>query len=150
MPRMGAVDAIIEHVLRNPGTTPHDAARALGLSPSSAQRARRRLEQEALPREPPKLVPLDVPPPPDLTGPAVDFWANELAFLARHREMCANDGSWVAVSQLSRQLHTARQQYDAAAAANPPPRDARTDEELLQELQEELAALPDLLRRGLG
>lgn len=143
---MGATDKIIAWVSEHGGSC-NDAAEALGYSRSTALRARRKLDAEG---GQPKAPVIELAPPvetADPTAPPLQFWGDELRLLARYREMCAGDGSWVAFAQLTRQLHTAREVYDRTLEANPREADGRTDEEIAAEVAELLRALPAGLRK---
>lgn len=148
---MDPVASILAYMDAHPGTSARKAADALGLAPADAREARKRRNASRARANKPAASVVQLAPPPIAASPTTDdpvaFWEGELLELARRREGCASDGSWVAYSQLTRTLHTARERYDQSRAAAPPVRAADTDSELLEALAEELAELPEHLRR---
>lgn len=152
------VAQVLAYMDEHPKTSAKAAAEALGLPGSVARQARK--ARNAAKRSPARaretdtgeVLELAPRPPPQATHVTMEpvlFWSGEMRLMDRLREMASGSESWVAVAQLTRALHGARDRYDQALAAAPPSPDARSDADLREDLAKELAELPADLRREL-
>lgn len=129
-------DRIIAYMEQHGGSA-NAAADALGLERRHATEARKRRKASRARAPEAQIVRLADPLPTTdpATMDAVEFWRRECRLLDEKRDMAASSESWVAFSQVTRQLHIAREHYEAAVAAAPPPEHAETDAELVEQLE---------------
>lgn len=143
---MNPVDQILTYMEKHPGASAKQAAEALGL-PAKAAREARKQRNASRTRARDKVVALAPPVEEDLTCESLAFWERELRLVERARERAAQAESWTAYANLTTKMHAARAAWEAAAEKDPPNVETGTDAELMQELEQELAALPASLRK---